>query len=156
WQCQPAGVAMLQFRFLLPLLLLVAVASARGSDAIFSDGFETMPFPVWTPGPVVVPPSSTGTTYYVDAANGNDGRDGKSLATAFRTVTPATTVTAAGDTVLIRKGLYREPLRVGDWAGTATGSAAKPITFGSYGDGEVILDGSAKVTGWSHYNGNVW
>jgi hypothetical protein len=140
---------------IVPLFALLA-GTVHAGDAVFVDSFEALPFPVWTPQIHPVPPSSTGNTYYVDVSTGNDARDGKSLATAFKTVTHATTVTAAGDTVLIRRGLYREPLRVGDWAGTAVGVAGKPITFGSYGDGEVILDGSAKVSGWTRYSGNVW
>lgn len=141
----------------IPLIAILGLAaSAGGTELIFGDGFEGLPFPVWSPVIPAVPPSTTGITYYVDGANGNDSHDGKSLVNAFKTVTHATTVTAAGDTVLIRRGLYREPLRVGDWAGTATGIAGKPITFGAYGDGEVILDGSAKVSGWTRYSGNVW
>jgi hypothetical protein len=137
-------------------LVLAMPVIGHAADLIFTNGFEAMPFPLWSPQIPAVPPSTTGNTYYVDGTNGDDTHDGTSLATAFKTLTRATAATASGDTVLIRKGLYREPLRVGDWAGTNTGSAGKPITFGSYGDGEVVVDGSAKVSGWARYSGNVW
>jgi hypothetical protein len=58
---------------------------------------------------------------------------------------------AAGDTVLIRKGLYREGINM---TSGGSGSAGKPITFGAYGDGEVILDGSKAVT-WTLSSGTV-
>ena len=117
--------------------------------------FDTFPFPTWTPAIPVVPPSTTGITYYVDGTNGNDANNGKSLAASFKTIAKALAVLAAGDTVLIRKGLYREPIDL-NATHVPSGTVAKPITFGSYGDGEVIVDGSAKVTGWTLVSGTVW
>jgi len=121
--------------------------------SVLAQAPATYPWPVFTGAVVAVPPSSTGLTYYVDGAGGNDAHDGLSLANAFKTVARAVSVVAAGDTVLIRAGLYREGI---DLVAAPSGTAAKPITFGSYGDGEVILDGSAKVTGWVRHSGNVW
>jgi hypothetical protein len=46
---------------------------------------------------------------------------------------------AAGDTVLTRKGLYREGINMTNHASCSSG---KPIAFGVYGDGEVIPAGS--------------
>jgi hypothetical protein len=111
------------------------------------------PWQVWTASAVAVPPSSTGKTYYVDASAGNDNNSGTSLALAFKTIAKTLRLVAAGDTVLIRKGLYRESI---DLNGAATGLAGKPITFGSYGDGEVIVDGSAKTGAWSNLGGGIW
>jgi Right handed beta helix region len=113
------------------------------------------PWPVWSPTIPVVSPSTTGLTYYVDGTAGADTNTGKTVATAFKTIGKALSVLAAGDTILIRKGLYREPIDLSA-KGVPTGTAAKPITIGSYGDGEVIVDGSTKVTGWTRVNGNVW
>jgi hypothetical protein len=150
-------------QLLCALLLLGGMPMASASDyaptcgdVVFADGFGDeaaagCPFPVWTPAIPVVPPSTTGITYYVDGSNGNDAHDGRSLANAFKSVGAAVAVVAAGDTVLIRGGLYREPLIL-----YTSGAPGAPITFGSYGDGEVILDGSAKITGWTRYSGNVW
>lgn len=102
--------------------------------------------------PAVAPSSCSGCkTYYVDGTNGSDSNSGLTPVLAYKTVAKATTVVAAGDTVLIRKGLYREGINM---TNRASGSAGKPITFGAYGDGEVILDGSTKVT-WTLGSGTV-
>ena len=99
-----------------------------------------------------VPDSTTGNTYYVDGTNGNDSKDGRSLASAFRTISKAASVVAAGDTVRIRAGFYRDHI---DLSRGLNGTAAKPITFGPYGNGEVIVDGSARVA-WTLDSGTVW
>lgn len=111
------------------------------------------PWPTWTPTTPAVPPSTTGKTYYVDAKAGSDTADGASASAAFKTIARAISVLDAGDTILIRAGLYREPI---DLSKTPRGSAPKPITIGSYGDGEVIIDGSTKVAGWSRVDGTIW
>jgi hypothetical protein len=111
------------------------------------------PWRVWTPEIPVVPPSSTGATFYVDGTNGKNTNNGTTASTAFKTISKAIEGLAAGDTVLIRKGLYREGI-----VNTPTGTASKPITFGSYGDGEVILDGSNKTGVWEKVPGTttIW
>jgi hypothetical protein len=111
------------------------------------------PWRVWTPEIPVVPPSSTGVTYYVDGGAGKDSNSGTSVNSALKTVAKSLELIAAGDTVLIRKGLYREGINL---TAGASGTANKPITFGSYGDGEVILDGSNKTGIWEKVNGTVW
>jgi hypothetical protein len=115
----------------------------------------TYPWPVWTPAIPIVQPSTTGNTYYVDGTSGIDTNTGKSLAAAFKTIGKALSALAAGDTILIRKGLYREPINLLA-KGVPSGTAAKPITIGSYGDGEVIVDGSAKTGTWTLVSGTVW
>ena len=119
-------------------------------EPVATSGF---PFPTWTKDIPSVPPSTTGNTYYVDGTAGDDAKAGTTLATAFKTVVKAVSSIAAGDTVLIRKGFYREGIVL---INTPTGTADKPITFGSYGDGEVILDGSSKVANWTLVGGTVW
>jgi hypothetical protein len=111
------------------------------------------PWRVWTPEIPVVPPSSTGATYYVDGTNGKDTNNGTSAITALKTIAKSLELIAAGDTVLIRKGLYREGINL---TSGPSGTATKPITFGSYGDGEVILDGSNKTGVWELVSGTVW
>lgn len=118
--------------------------------AIPTDGY---PWQVWTAAPVAVPPSTTGKTYYVDGTNGSDSSNGTSVGTAFKTIAKSIGLVAAGDSVLIRKGLYREGINL---TGTASGTAGHAITFGSYGDGEVILDGSPKTGVWEKVSGSVW
>jgi Bacterial Ig domain/Divergent InlB B-repeat domain/Repeat of unknown function (DUF5648) len=137
----------------------VTMSSSTMCTAIFSlipvptAGY---PWPVWTSAIPAVSPSGTGRTFYVDGTNGSNTNNGTTPTTAFKTIAKALAVPlAAGDTVLIRKGLYREGIDL-NAANTVSGTAAKPITFGSFGDGEVILDGSTKVTGWTLVSGTVW
>jgi hypothetical protein len=113
----------------------------------------TYPWPTWTPEQVTVPPSTTGLTYYVDGTRGSDTNTGRSATAAFRTIARTLPLVQAGDTVLIRAGLYYEGINA---INTANGAAGRPITFGAYGDGEVILDGSTKVTGWTRVSGSLW
>jgi hypothetical protein len=137
----------------------VTMSSSTSCTAIFNltpvptAGY---PWPVWTPDIIAVPPSGTGRTFYVDGTNGSNANNGTTSTTAFKTIARALSVPlAAGDTVLIRKGLYREGIDL-NAANSASGTAAKPITFGSFGDGEVILDGSTRVIGWTLVSGTVW
>jgi hypothetical protein len=113
------------------------------------------PWPVWTPAIPVVAPSTTGNTYYVDGTAGADTNTGRTAALPFKTIRKALTSLAAGDTVLIKKGLYREAVNMA-LLNVPTGTAAKPVTIGSFGDGEVIIDGATKVTGWTLVGGTVW
>ena len=142
----------------LSLALAVATLYAQSCPV---EGFNTAsstgtyPWPVWTAAIPQVPPSATGNTYYVDGTAGVDTNTGKTLAASFKTIGKALSALAAGDTILIRKGLYREPIDLSS-KGVPSGTAAKPITIGSYGDGEVIVDGSTKVTGWTRVSGNLW
>ena len=134
----------------------LTVSSSPSKTPTALERFQVLPpapWPVWTSAAVAVPASITGNTYYIDATFGKDTNDGRSLASAFATVKKGVSKVAAGDTVLIRAGLYREGI---DLNGVPSGTAAKPITFGSYGDGEVILDGSAKVSGWTQVSGSIW
>ncbi len=78
------------------------------------------------------------TNYYVDAANGNDSNDGRSTATAFKTISAAAATMADSDVCLIAGGVYREMV-------TVTGNN---MTFRPSGDGLVIVTGTEKVDNW--------
>jgi len=96
------------------------------------------------------PPSA----YYVDASGGNDTNDGKSSATAWRTIAKVNASRfSPGDQILFnRGGVWREQLTV-----PSSGSAGNPITFAVYGTGaNPLIDGGNAVTSWSNYSGNVW
>ncbi len=110
-----------------------------------------VPFDTWTGATVAVSASTTGKTYYVDTKSGSDSNAGTSLSAPLKTISSAVSKVTAGDTILVKAGLYREIVNLG-----TSGSAGKPITLGSYGDGEVIVDGSPAVTGWTNYSGTVW
>lgn len=114
-----------------------------------------MPWPVFDAAhyPPSVPASITGITYYVDGANGNNSNSGTTATAPLKTIARSLRLVAAGDTVLIKRGFYREGINLN---GHASGTTGKPITFGSYGDGEVILDGSTKVGPWTQVDGTVW
>ncbi|MGO9091378.1 MAG: choice-of-anchor Q domain-containing protein [bacterium] len=57
-----------------------------------------------------------------------------------------------GDTVLIKGGFYRS----GNTSITKSGTSSSPTVIGSYGDSEVIIDGSPAVTGWTNTSGTIW
>lgn len=84
------------------------------------------------------------TTFYVDGNAGDDGNNGQSLGAAFETIQAAANAAIAGDTVLIRGGVYREAVNA-----PRSGSAGAPITFAAYNNEEVILSGADRVTGWT-------
>ena len=113
-----------------------------------------MPWQVWQPTTPATPVSATGTTYYV-SPTGSDGNNGTSLANAFATPQHAADVVQAGDTVLIAAGTYHGTLNL---INGATGVTGKPITFGSLGNGPVIIDPSPVIaaSAWIQVNGSVW
>ncbi len=113
------------------------------------------PWPTWTKSVPTVAPSTSGKTYYVDGTNGSDSNAGTTVATAFKTIAKSVSVVSqsGGDTVLIKGGLYREGINLHDGI---NGSATKLTTFGAYGNGEVILDISQAVTGWTQVSGSVY
>jgi len=93
-----------------------------------------------------------GTTWHVDFAAGDDNRDGRTPATAWKhapgdeaaTGRPAGTTLAPGDRVLFRAGVpYRGSIRL-----RATGTAEAPIVYTGrgWGAGMAIIDGSDPVT----------
>jgi hypothetical protein len=48
--------------------------------------------------------------WYVSAKQGSDTHDGRSMLTAFKTLSHAITVAKAGDTILIEPGAYDQNL----------------------------------------------
>ncbi len=75
---------------------------------------------------------------WVDAASGNDLNDGRARATAFRTIQKAANMAAAGTTVHILPGVYRETVQPAQ-----SGSATQPIRYvAENGPGTAIIRGS--------------
>ena len=68
--------------------------------------------------------------------DGDDARDGRTLATAWKTIRRATAETKPGETVYLLPGTYREAVVI-----ARSGTAEQPIRFMSYGRGRVVLDG---------------
>lgn len=71
-------------------------------------------------------------TYYVDARTGDDGRDGKSPETAWKTLAPANALTyGPGDRLLLRAGCeYAAPLAL-----RGSGREGAPVVVTKYGQG---------------------
>jgi hypothetical protein len=85
--------------------------------------------------------TSEKTTYYV-APNGDDANAG-TISQPWRTIQHAADTMVAGDTVLIRSGVYNEQIRT-----VSDGNAADGyITFSAYPDETPVIDGTGVETG---------
>lgn len=78
----------------------------------------------------------SGKTYYV-SPSGSDDNAGTDVNLPLKTINKGAEKVQAGDTVSIMAGTYRERVDF-----TKSGTANNLITFQSYGDGEVILEGA--------------
>lgn len=100
-------------------------------------------------------PLAHATDYYV-SPNGSDSNNGTSANTAWKTINRVNQLSfqlQPGDRILFERG--------GTWRGEvvlgSSGSASQPITVGAYGSGaKPVIKGSALVTGWTPYQGNIW
>ncbi|RAU91285.1 right-handed parallel beta-helix repeat-containing protein [Paenibacillus sp. YN15] len=86
--------------------------------------------------------AEVGTTYYIDSANGNDSRDGKSESTAWKTLAKVNDKTTfqPGDQILLKSGSVFTHTFTGNKSEGAlilasSGSEGHPIVIGSYGQG---------------------
>ncbi len=105
----------------------------------------------WAPAPFI--PEKGVDCRYIDFEVGDDGRDGRSTATAWKhhPLDPAATGQARNDakadTFIFKRGVtYRGALR-----GKLIGTAARPIRLTvdpSWGTGEAVISGSERVAGW--------
>jgi hypothetical protein len=90
------------------------------------------------------------TTYFV-ATNGSDANPGTNLAAPFQTIQRAATNMLAGDTCLIRAGVYHETL-----APANSGSKSASITFAALSNEVVTLDGADAVTSWTVLSNGIY
>jgi autotransporter-associated beta strand protein len=98
-----------------------------------------------------LPLVSSASTYYV-ATNGADTNSG-TLGQPFLTIQKAANVMAAGDTVFIRGGTYRESVTP---VNSGTSSAAR-ITYQAYSNEIVTISGADIITNsWTVYSGNIY
>jgi len=89
--------------------------------------------------------------YYV-ATNGSDtANSGISVTEPFRTIQRAADGAAAGDTIHIRGGTYREKITI-----TNYGLPGEPITFCAYQHEEPVIKGSDIVGGWQCRTNAIW
>ncbi len=147
-QSNAGGLPSLVVSSILAVALVAAAAPSRGQSCI--QGKRT-----YDPTEVLVAPAGSGVIWYVDGAAGGDANDGRTPQTAFKTVARAIAGGAApilpGDTVRIKAGRYRERTSV-----SKSGTAANRIVIGPYGNGEVVLDASNAVTGWTLVSGQIY
>lgn len=80
--------------------------------------------------------SSSGTTYYV-SPQGSDNANGRTPNTAWRKIQYALNQARAGDTILVRSGIYREVLEI-----QHGGATNAPVTLARYPNEKPILDGT--------------
>jgi len=94
------------------------------------------------------------TNYYVDNVKGKDSFNGKSPATAWKSVSKVNSKSfQPGDTIFFKRGcVWRETLSL-----TSSGIKGKNIVFSNYGKGpKPRFLGSTEVKTWSAQNENVW
>ena len=115
---------------MLVLLLGVAAVACAGGD-------EATPTqtPAPTPGPDGTPPVSGNATYYV-SPGGDDGNPG-TIAEPWATIQHAADVMVAGDTLLIRGGIYNEHVRT-----VNSGDPESYIVFSAYPGETPVIDGT--------------
>ncbi len=96
----------------------------------------------------------TGTNYYVSSSSGNDSGDGKSIATAWKTLSKVNSHSfSPGDSVFLKRGdTWRESLVI-----PSSGTSGNYLYFGAYGTGsKPHIFGSVQAVSWSDQGGNVW
>ena len=98
-----------------------------------------------------------GTNYYVKTG-GDDGKDGKSDANAWATITKVNTVWAAGtfapgDNILFNRGnTFYGTLTVAE-----AGASGNHITVGAYGTGaKPVITGLETIDSWTDYGGGIY
>lgn len=87
--------------------------------------------------------------YYV-ATSGSDSNPG-TLAEPFATIQHAADIMDAGDTCIIREGVYRETVTP-----ARSGTADQPIIYMAYPNEEVVINGADVVSGWSQHSNSVY
>jgi hypothetical protein len=94
--------------------------------------------------------SAQAATYFV-ATNGLDTNLGTDLAAPCQTIQHTSGKLVAGDTLLIRGGVYHEMVIP---AGSGTSTA--PITFAAYSNEVVTIDAASPVTGWTLVSNGIY
>jgi hypothetical protein len=84
------------------------------------------------------------TNFYV-APWGND-QDQGTFSSPFATIQRCAEVASAGQSCIIRAGIYRETVRPAN-----SGTAAQPIVFRSYSGEHAVISGTDLISGWERY-----
>lgn len=103
---------------------------------------------------LIISYSLSATNYFLSNSAGNDASDGKTIATAWKSISKVNSkVFSTGDSIFLKRGdVWRELLTV-----TTSGTSASYIYYGRFGTGDnpKIL-GSEVATSWIDQGGNVW
>lgn len=99
---------------------------------------------------------SVAATYYVDASNGDDSKDGLSTSSAWKTIAKVNSSSyLPGDQILFKRGeTWRESL-----VPPSSGASGNPIRFDAYGSGEPpTITGyqDLPAASWTQDLTNVW
>ena len=107
------------------------------------------PTPTPKPSASPTPAPTTGNTYYV-APTGSDSNSGKSIASAWLTISHAAATMSSGDTTLVEPGAYAERVSI-----SASGTSSAPITFeiDPSATGTVTMKGFDITASWIVVNG---
>ena len=97
-------------------------------------------------------PTARAATYYV-SPSGSDVHAGlgPAAAAALRTVQAGVDRLRPGDTLLVRRGTYRETVVF-----PSSGAPGEPITVKPYKDETVVITGCEPITGWTRHSGEIW
>ena len=87
--------------------------------------------------------------YYVNANAPKDGNGSREM--PFRHIDDAARVAVAGDEILVAPGIYREYVNPRN-----AGTEDKRIVYRSEKPLGAVITGAETLTGWTHYQGNVW
>ncbi len=89
--------------------------------------------------------------YYVaQTENASDLNDGSADA-PFKTLAKAASEAEAGDTVIIKEGVYRETLSPQN-----SGTASNPITFRAADGDKVVISANKELIGFTRYKDNIY
>ena len=87
--------------------------------------------------------------YFVNANAPKDGNGSREM--PFRHIDDAARVAVAGDEILVAPGIYREYVNPRN-----AGTEDKRIVYRSEKPLGAVITGAETLTGWTHYQGNVW
>ena len=93
-----------------------------------------------------------GKTYFVaqNHSAASDDNNGSAVA-PFKTLTKAAAVAEAGDTVIVREGVYRETLKP-----LNDGMSSAPITFKAAEGEKVVISANEVLDTWAHHKDNIY
>ncbi|MBQ1312287.1 MAG: right-handed parallel beta-helix repeat-containing protein [Blautia sp.] len=91
----------------------------------------------------------TGTVYYVNAGASRDGNGSKEM--PFRRINEAAKIAMPGDEILVAPGIYREYVNP-----VNAGTEENRIVYRSEEPLGAVITGAEVLTGWTHYQDNVW